>query len=305
MNYTVVCDSNIYRSYYKEIENIKLHEERSNVTTAAYPIVMAELLSHLAEKDDTDFLVCKKAVYFLVEHCKDKEGRVHVIEDSDSQISNVLFNTIPELNKKHAHSLQITCSYIHDNFDKEWEDWILGGLVKNKIYVQDNEQKFIDEMRKHVIEYLNPNSKDWNPLEHNSVVRKKALALIGSDEFLIGLARIYVEKAATIGNIHQINNEDFQNKTLMVLEHFKTPLRLYLNVLKKVIESGLDFTKTKHKNTFWDLQIAFVIGDNIFTEEEKILFITNDGDILRAANEVGCANSIMSFSQYKEFLMRN
>lgn len=305
MSYTVVCDSNIYRGYYKNIDDIKVYEERSNLKVASHPIVMSELLSHLADKNDLSYQSSKKAIYVLVEHTEDEDNRMSVVEDAESQISNILFGVQPELNKKQAHSLQITCKYVHDNFENDFEEWVTKYIVENNKYVESNERMFVDEMQTHVINYLNPQSVNWNPLENNSRLRKKALDLIGSDTFIMGLAASYVQKAVRIAGIKQISEEDYQAKILVVLNHFKTPLKLYLNVLKKIIESGLDFTKTKYKNTLWDLDISFIIGDNIYTDDEKILLITDDKDILRAAKEIGCTDSIMSFMHYRKFLLGN
>ncbi|HJY63398.1 MAG TPA: hypothetical protein VJ455_04515, partial [Ignavibacteria bacterium] len=73
----------------------------------------------------------------------------------------------------------------------------------------------------------------------------------------------------------------------------------------KIIESGLDFTKNRNKNFFWDLDIAFLVGDNIYSKNEKIILVTNDRDILKAARETGCANSIMSLKDYNNFISLN
>ncbi|HJY63567.1 MAG TPA: hypothetical protein VJ455_05370, partial [Ignavibacteria bacterium] len=194
IKYGVVFDTNVYRSLViskksiielkKSLEIVKYNEKSHNVFSYAHPIVMSELLYHLTDINDKDYQTCKKAVYFLIEHCCDEKDRIHVIEDSESLLSHILFGINFDQNKKHVQSLQITCKYIHDNFDNNFEDWILEYLFKNKEYVEEKENEFAKLMEKHVIKYLNPTANSWNPLRDNSEARIKALKLIGSDDFL-------------------------------------------------------------------------------------------------------------------------
>jgi hypothetical protein len=79
---------------------------------------------------------------------------------------------------------------------------------------------------------------------------------------------------------------------------------MQINILKKIIISGCDFTKTKRSNWLWDLNIAACVQTGNSLNPERFSLITSDKDILIAASECKCRNRVFDFDEYFEFVYK-
>jgi len=84
----------------------------------------------------------------------------------------------------------------------------------------------------------------------------------------------------------------------VVLQTFATPLHLYREIVKRIIETGCDLTKKSRRNWIWDFQIAFVPGANHIVGGQAVRLITGDQDIVAAAVKAGCGDSVSSLEEY-------
>jgi hypothetical protein len=101
----VVFDTNAYRvlTYGLTLENARARavqlrdlERPAGETALANPLVVWELLTHLAESSDPAYANCLNALVALGEHTREPQtGKIAMTTDSECVVCHCLFNKIP------------------------------------------------------------------------------------------------------------------------------------------------------------------------------------------------------------------
>jgi hypothetical protein len=105
----VVFDTNVYRALSGKRSDARFdalleEERRRQVARYADPLVLSELLVHLADPQDPDFARCRAAVVRIFRRCAG-DGPCGIIRDSESRLAEAI--TGKRLEKHDAHTEQL------------------------------------------------------------------------------------------------------------------------------------------------------------------------------------------------------
>ena len=195
----VIFDTNAYRYLVtdkdfdqvdKLISKLKEKEKKNNIETLISPIVVKELLAHLADKNDPNYDACLKANKALYLHSGSKDN-YRMLASPELLISKSFFNeTIPakiETNKALGqisyHLALKPTPYVFKKFQRN--------LNLNRDHVLDSENTFALAM-KQFVQTSDPSAKGWRIFENNEQSRRKVLDGIRSEQASIEIAFGYI-----------------------------------------------------------------------------------------------------------------
>ncbi len=106
----VLFDTNVYRSLSGKRSDARFDallesERRRQVALYAEPLVLSELLVHLADPQDPDFAWCRAAVVRVYRRCAGDGPICGIIRDSESRLAEAI--TGKRLEKHDAHTQQV------------------------------------------------------------------------------------------------------------------------------------------------------------------------------------------------------
>lgn len=319
LDYSFIGDTNFYRnlSYndngqLKTIHEIKdffcnlgKSESKNGHSSYCNPFVLLELFSHLADENDSSFEVCRRAVVGIFEHCRMGDN-LKLIADSELQMSKTLFNRAPEGNLETTEKLSILAKKIYKNPSSTNIITFKPILEEISTKIRQSEKYFIDDFREFILKDLNPDKVSWKPLKDNKEKRKRFLKALNSRQIKKSVAKAFVIKAALLVNKNiDIGDQEIERKIDYILTYYQTPIELFIEILRRISTSGLDLTKKNRENYIWDLQIVFSIAKDHIINNRIPVLVTEDKDILKAANKVNCSNQCINIQQYLELIEKN
>lgn len=309
----IVFDTNVYRemtfgktigaakSYFRALRD---KEAELGYQAFAHPLVMLELLANLADPKKPNYEYQKSAVSALSEHCflrNDLDRRIAIIADGESQLCESLYRCHPEEYEMGMENLARLCKQVCESEDNNLLANFRPIFMKLADAVAVKEQHFVEDMRQFVVKALDPNATDWNPLKGDILRRRKILEYVNSDYYLKLMAMCQVFKAQSLLGIQE-SNKEVANKADFVIKLFKAPLKLYLEILNRIIATGCNVEKPKRRNWIWDIQIAFCVGRGHLADNRRIILVTRDKDIVAAAKAAGCSELVMTIQEYLNVL---
>jgi len=309
----IVFDTNAYRelTYGKNTQQAKEYfqviykkEDIFGFQAFATPLVMLELLSKLADTNDPSYHYHKSAVSALFEHCRLRdidEEQMAIIADSESLLCNSLYRQQLPIYERGRQGLAHLCKRVYESKNIEALSDIQHAFIKLSDSVKRKKEQFVEDMRSFVIQSLDPEATDWHPLKNNVLRRTKILKLINNDKYLRLAAVSQIFRTQLILNIHETNDE-IERKAEFVYEHFKTPLMLYIEILRRIFTTGCNIDKPKRRNWIWDIQIAFCLGKGHFADDRTIVLVTKDKDIVNAAISAGIGDQVITTDKYIRIL---
>lgn len=311
-NFSVIFDTNAYREFTYEyaknfsevIDNMeKLVDLEKNKQIEAYltPPVLLELLAHLANPNDMAYENCKHSVVALYLHSKFQESdNYRIFPDSESLLAKALFNYENEAMIQKINELGNIAYQIYSNTQEVNMNRIRSDFETIANYVNRVKMQFVDDILIFVVLNLNPSAKDWNPLRGDTKKRREFLNYLDSGSAIHDLARMQVIKACQVAN-KDPKEIDINKYTKYVKKNFSAPLYLYNEILKKIAMSGCNLLQPKQRrwNWIWDMQILF--GATMGTlNDKKVLLITTDSEMLKAAVNAGLGNNALKLKEYLE-----
>lgn len=314
----IIGDTNFYRTlcYYasgnlKPVDKIiqyfkilKKKEQKSNHKAFCNPFVLYELLSHLSSDLDKAYEVCKRSVVGLFEHCQE-DGHLRFIADSELQLTKLLFDIEPVGNLDTTEKFSLIAKEIHRNSSDtnitKFKDTL------TEISSKRNESKFlfVDDFKKFIMEEFELTTFSWSPLKSDKSKRKVYLRFLETDQFKKVIAKSFVLKSAILARRENNLSEDETNRMIDLVQNvFETPIELFIELLRRLAISGLDLSKKKRENYLFDIQIVFSISKGMILNERTPVLITNDNDIIQAANKVRCVDQCYSINRYQRLLKK-
>lgn len=305
----VVFDTNAYRetTFGKNTEATKdyfrvLREKESKLGNQAFahPLVMLELLANLVDPEKPNYEYHKSAVSALAEHCllrNDPDCSIAIIADGESQLCESLYRRHPKEYETGMKNLSRLCRRVYESDDDNLLANIRPIFIKLAEVMEAKERRFIEDMRRFVVKAIDPNATDWNPLKNDILRRRRMSTYVNSDHYLKLMAICQVFKTQSFLGIQE-SDKEVANKADFVIKLFKAPLKLYLEILNRIIQTGCNVEKPKRRNWIWDIQIAFCIGHGHLADNRRVIFVTKDKDIVAAAKAAECGELVMTTDEY-------
>lgn len=308
----VIFDTNAYRYLaadkdFKEIdkvvEKLKAKELKNNIETLISPIVVKELLAHLADTSDPSFIKCLNANKALYLHSgSPKEYRM--IASPELLISQAFFNkTIPS--KVSTNQALGQMSYnLATNPSPHTFRKLQRNLNLNRDHVLGTENSFALAMLEFV-QTSDPKATGWKIFENDEVSRKKVLASIRSEKasFEIAFGYIYLVYNLLLasGQISSLTWQELYDRAGTFITQFPEPIALYKHVMENLVNSEFNILENNRANFVWDIHLMFNIGNHSI-DNGKIHFVTSDKAIIKTAVAENAKYSIWTFDEYMEFL---
>jgi hypothetical protein len=311
--FAIIFDTNAYRQFTfgKSLTDVttsiaELIEKERIVGAEAFanPFVMLELVAHLADANDPAYENCKHSAFALALHCARKVNgydHIAVLADSESQLCKIFHDQVPSTNTDTIEKLCKICKYISLDSSEESLEKIRNNLKEIALIVATIESRFVSDMMTYTVQGFDPTAIDWSSLKANPLLRKKLLTFLDSPTSLQLLARAYAIKSYILLG-KSVNNSSIDDMAKFFLDRFEAPLRLYNEIVKRIVMSGCDLTKNNRGNWIWDIQIAFNVGTFHNVNGLTVRVVTSDKDILKAAAQANCASLVFSLQDYNNKL---
>jgi hypothetical protein len=313
----VIFDTNAYRylaadktnaQIDKAVKKLKASEKRNKIESLISPIVVKELLAHLADKNDPAFDKCLKANRALYQHNSDKDGNYRMLASPELLMSQVFYQkTIPAkvhtnqaLGQISYHLATNPTAYVFKKFQNS--------LNLNRDHVLETENEFALAMRQ-FIQAADPSATGWRILENDEAKRTEVLKGIRSERASVEIAVGYLFTVymflVSSGQIVQMTPEDmFKDlfeKAKLFITVYPEPIALYKLVMENMVNSEFNLMENSRGNFVWDIHLMFNVGSHSIGGE-KVHFVTSDKAIIKTAIKENAKYSIHTFDEYMEYL---
>ncbi|MCW9706531.1 hypothetical protein [Fodinibius salsisoli] len=310
-NASVVLDTNAYRylasnlsqkETKKLVDKINTLEEERDIVSFTSHVVAAELLSHLNDNNDPHYTNCRNAANALFHHnINDDNGNLRFVADSESELCRILFERESphweELTAQQNHLLY----EIYNKSEDEELSHISDHLNEISQRVEQSEKQFVKDMWNYVVKTAKSDAKDWDDVRDDSDAREEAMKYLRSADQELNTAKGLVIKTMNILNIKQ-TQEVINDKARYLSKIFDAHIKLYSQILEKILLGGANVENKSRPNWIWDLQLSFYIGEESSIDGRKTYLITSDGEILKAAEEANSSDYVFELNEYLQMI---
>jgi hypothetical protein len=310
----VIFDTNAYRNLstdkdFKELETVvqkfKQIEQKENISAMMHPIVIKELLYHVAGERDVMYEKALKALKSMFIHCGDTD-KFFILADFDLQISNFFYKVIDKNRERIDLQLgEIVSALSLFSVDATLQKYQFN-LKQIREQIQETEHFFKTQL-KIFIRNIDPDTEDWTIFQNDDQKRKKALTYFTSSRIEYEIASGYItflhDNLLSKNLISAESPEQLHRKTLAFIEIFQAPIKLYKEVLKKFLQPNMNFDAKSRENFVWDIHLMFTVGDHILSAmNANIYLVTSDNEMRNAAKLSGSLSKVFSFEEYVEYI---
>ena len=164
-------------------------------------------------------------------------------------------------------------------------------------HVQQTEAGFVSDTFDTLVRPFDKDVQSWTDLERHPELSPLVLKYLDSPAALDNFARMQVAKAAAALGI-QPSSSQMEERTQWLAPYLRTPVRLYNEVVKRVIVDGARLTTHNRANWFWDTHILFGIGPDQTAGGRPVLLVTSDSDMVDAAATSDAAELVLPYDAY-------
>lgn len=293
----VIFDTNAYRYLVTGktnkgidaiVKKINDRERKNGIESLLNPIVAKELLAHIANKKDSSYTKCLKALKALYFH-NGNDINYSMIPTPELLISNLFFNQVidrrVETNKAFGqlvHAFAKTPSnYVYQKFQHN--------LNFNAKDVRNVEQGFAKSMED-FLQSIDPNRNGWKVFENDKIGRGKALKNLRNEDASIEIAMAYLFVTRDLlvkeGKLTEKSSNalmtELQPLAKEFIKVFPEPIALQKFVMENMITSEFNIYEKNRANFIWDIQMMFYVGQNSI-KNSKMIFVTSDKAMVSSA----------------------
>jgi hypothetical protein len=276
-------------------------EDRNGHRAYASPTVLLEMIAHLRDTNASRYDTWLRATWLLSTHCSqlDSPGMpIRGIAPLEAQLCRDLFGEMPAYLSETHDQLHRVCIAVRTDYRNYHSVQGLLELVEEiERHVQTAEQGFADEIFRCVVQPMQPGITNWSQLQGNPKISGKVHRFLKSGEHLKLFGAAQVLKCADLLG-RDIAPDVVGAMALQCSARFRVAAELYGQELARIILQGANFDKPSRRNTFWDVEIATVVGDGITIDGLPVLLVTGDRKIAEAASRVGCGGNVVNLQQY-------
>ena len=304
---TVIFDTNAYRKFASgdfaavraKAVALKQAETRLGNAALAHPIVIWELVAHLAIPTDEARKNCVKSIIALYEHTSEPSGGIRLIADSVLTLSKELFKSYPAAYGQGIQNLGSLVCHISQNPTRP-DEAVAGENIANlHRWMQEKEQSWLDGMLS-ILDHLSPDAgRSLFGATTDSEAFERIKNYLHSEHFFVAWsAFVVVRHAAEIGLT--LSGPKIEEKARIVREVFSVPFYLTRGLLLKLASptpADLENPKKKRWNFVWDSMISFSIGEGELAGC-PVLLVSADGEIAKAAADAGFGHAVITLDDY-------
>jgi hypothetical protein len=300
----VIFDTNVYRGLARGTVDELRHMERSEGVAAIASVwPTMELAVHVADPGSKDFSSACRGFATLWRHTQYYDGSRSVVPlaaDSEAQLAWTLFQAKLPRRSEEMEGFGYVLGAFGSRRRRSVPKRLQPFFAAMNRHVTSREAQFSADM-KAIVSLLDPKATGWLPFARSPTDRKRVLSWMKEREFLVKLAGLRVRAtAAEVGT--SISEADEEALGAQLLALIPTPFHFYRNLLIGLVESGTDFSKSKHANSLWDMHLSFVVAPKGRIDGRALLLVTNEGKIATAAAQAGNGEFVMNYTTYAAML---
>lgn len=307
----VAFDTNAYRSLAFRASpeearwkaRVLVERERTHgIQALTYPTVLWELMAHLDSPTDPSYGVAKAAVVAAVEHTSVPIGDVKhpaIWLSPDLQLCRSLWDVTPKKLLETDDLLRGIAARVAQDPSEAALDRIRQDLVAVSHKVKDAERDFAMSMQQHLMANLEAEACARGSRPSRKDLLRAYVGNLGTERAREAVALAHVLRAMSYTEVTE-TPEETQQKARWVADKFRVAVTLYTEVVGKITRSDWDLTTGKGPNYLWDLQVAFLVGNEHSVEGRPATIVTDDEDIVGAAATSGARSVIMSYQEYRQ-----
>lgn len=304
MKKAIIFDTNAYRTLAGDkILLLREHEQKAGHFVLASPVVIWELLTHLATESDPDYHRCMSALVALGKHAETRppsNGGISIFADHESTVCRELFGGCPPNHEEGFRNLGSLVTYVVNNAPSIIDSRARLNIEAIAKTVAAKEREWLAQMTV-VLNSCHPRAACVFLGEGSDAdILAKMRSFFSSEVFMDAWAMFIVASHARLLGV-DIPNDEFHEKCRIVREVFPVPFFLMSALLQKIaLPEPLDLANPKRKrwNFIWDSMLAFSIGSNHEVDGRPIYLVTGDREIRAAAEAAQCGARILSLDDY-------
>jgi len=310
----VIFDTNAYRNLVvsmdagdieAEVKKFRRIEEKAPISAQMHPIVIKELLYHVAGERDKLHYTCVNALNAMYFHCGDAK-EFKVVAGFDLQLSNFLFGTVDSDREKIDLQLgEIVASLALKGVDYTLQKYQFN-LKQIRAYVKETEDFFKEQLKK-FIKKIDPEAESWSILQDDKKKRAEALEYFKSQEIEDEIAAAYItlihDNLVKRGLITAMSDVQLKERIQIFKEAYQAGIGLYKEVLQKFVQPDFNMDAKSRENFVWDIHLMFIVGNHRESVTGSSLFlVTSDKEMRNAAKKNGFDLKVFSFPEYLEVI---
>lgn len=281
-------------------------EKKAGIFALASPVVIWELVTHLAEKSDPAYMDCLNALVALAEHTwsrRDPDEGLCLLPDGESTICHALFGVVPANAEQNFRNLSSLAAEIKLHAP------IISPAAQHNVVnfakaMRQSEEQWTSGM-KTVLNGCHPRAAAvWFGGRDDKEVLAKLRRYFGSAAFRSAWALVTViDHARSVGKT--LSAGELAAKSRFVQKAFPVPFHLTASLLQKIAVSQplkLDSRKKRRWNFICDVSISFAIGPSHNIDGANVHLVSGDREIVTAAVAGGCGDRVIALAEYMKSL---
>ena len=298
----VVFDTNVYRSLAGKRHDARFDalvesERQRQVARYADPLVLSELLVHLADPHDLDFAQCRAAVVRIFQRCTG-DGSCGVIRDSESRLAEAI--TGKRLEKHDAHTEQL-CIMLErvartpgDQPLSEEENIRLRAIAEHFAGV---EARFADTMRR-LQQTVGALLAEEEPTERQRI-RRSSMQTLASEAQRMMVAETLLRYACQEAGL-PLPEPLPVALVARVRLGAAAGIEFEAQLWRRAAFDGANADASHIRNLRWDQRLAFNIGQTI--GPRPLWLVTDDGAFAEVARATGHEDRVFTLAAYERWL---
>lgn len=280
-------------------------ERRNHIQAIASPVVLLELLAHLGDPVDPSYTNCKAAVCAVERHCRmpfDVGGtHIALAPSTDLQLCISLAGEWPEVLVRNDDLIRAIVLRVSEDPSEEALEEFREDLQEVAVLAAETERTFSEGTKRYLMENVEESARQLGFDGERATLRRAFLDYLDTPQAFEQTAEAHVLRAQDSLSLED-TPEVLGEKARFVADGFAVGIRLYLQLVRKIVESNWDLTQGKGANLLWDMQVAFLIGRDHTFAGRPCAVVTGDRAIIAAAAAARLRDTILDYGDYRSQL---
>jgi|GEM_PF-969734 len=308
----VIFDSNAYRHFTSgkslsqietDIQKVLELEKENNLISLINPIVLYELLAHLADPADSAYDRCLKAVKALYLHNGDR-SEFRTLVDPELMLCYSFFQKTIKSREDTVTAIGQIASAFSANTTVDTTEKYKDKLEKIRDHVYQTEINFATDMQ-NAIRKLDPSSTNWQLFVNDPKKREEYISYLRSETFPLHVGVGMMMRIYLLLVEHGLETFDpsinLVPRAKQFATQFNASIELYKEVYMRLIGSDYNLFDDSRVNFIWDIHLMLSVGDQKI-QTSQVNFVTHDKAILKAAEVAGHKYKILTLTDYLEYI---
>jgi hypothetical protein len=273
-------------------------ERAAGAAALASPIVIWELLAHLADTADPAYSHCVNALVALGEHTRERGGGgICMALDSEWVVCHTLFDKEPAGASANVSNLAALTNHVRDHAPAITDAAALSNIKVFAVEMAKREASWLSDIQTSLNEL--DSAASHQPGKTKKDAQRDLRKYLASPTFELLWASVAIGHFAQLVGV-SLNPQELASRAEFFKNHFSVPFRLILTLFQSLMgQSGLNLTSAKRKrgNFMWDAGICYLIP-TAAAAGVTMEMVTGDQAIAAAATAAQSGKAVVKLEDY-------